>query len=396
MDQEWKDLNVSLGLCPHLSVNDALCELVMNALDAAPTSVPEFATQGPSTVVLRDQGPGLALESFTVGRTHGDGKVVGRFGLGLKDAVAVLMRNHARVEIASQLGSYCFEVRQGALGTQTIHVRQREADGTGTCITVSNLQRAAQSVDAVQALFLCWSQPELLHSSGGVDVLQSPKQSGKQRGKLFVNGVAVTPPQPLFLSYNFKTATLDQRMACDRDHNVEGSKFTKLFQEPIQAALLSFPRQQQNAGPPKPSCEFAWKVVRERFFPEATTTSVSVGRPRAVGGAGGVRAIRSQLTATQQQLRAKTDELRAATNEQQRLCQQLDELARLPAPPDLPDRPSSVSARSSSQPLTGPVSRAEVDRLIQTFSQDDAVPEGHKRMVHRLSTALQVRHYAVL
>lgn len=365
MAQEWKDLNVSVGLAPHLDVCDALCELVMNSCDAAPTSVPGYSTEDCSTVVLHDQGPGLPLESFTVGRTHGDDKVVGRFGLGLKDAVAVLMRHGARVDIVSKQGSYGFMVRTGALGTETIHVQRRAPAGAGTRITVSGLQGAAQSVATVKALFLCWSQPKLLHSSGGVDVLL-PNQSGKKHcGKLFVNGVAVTPPQLLHLSYNFKEATSDQRMACDRDHNVEGAKFTKHFQVPIQDALLSLHRAgRPEAAPSKPTCEFAWKTVREKYFPEAPREPLAVRDTR--------------------------ESPQAATNDRQRLCRHLAEMERLCPPPTHPSRPKAVSPSAS--PLrSGPVTEADVNRLIQATSQSDAVPEGHKNIVSRITTALQVR-----
>eukprot|EP00055_Hartaetosiga_balthica_P015223 m.88462 g.88462 ORF g.88462 m.88462 type:complete len:291 (-) comp8810_c0_seq3:1410-2282(-) len=233
MTEEWMDLNLSTELCPHLSVNDALCELVMNAIDAAPDKVPEFSALDSSTIVLRDQGEGLRLESFTVGRTVGD-KVVGRFGVGLKDAVAVLMRNKAQIEIDSHLGSYRFEVKPGVLGTNTIHIQRHKACGN-TIITVSKLQDAHASVKAVKKLFLCFSHLKLLYTKDDFQVLLPEKQTGKNRGCLFVNGVAVKVPQSLFLSYNFKNATMNQRRACDRDHNVDAVKFKKFFKETLRS-----------------------------------------------------------------------------------------------------------------------------------------------------------------
>lgn len=368
MSKEWKDLNVSMDLAPHLEPCDALRELVMNAFDAVPDGVPMFSAEDSSTVVLQDQGPGLTLKSFTVGGTHGDMKVVGRFGLGLKDAVAVLMRHQAKVEIISQLGSYDFEVRMGKLGTETIHVQCGPPTGAGTRITVSNLQVATRSVEYVKPLFLCWSRHELLHTSGDVD-MYLPNDSGKKHcGKLFVNGVAVTAPQSLHLSYNFKKVTSEQRKAYNRDHNVEGPMFTKHFMEPIKEALLSFDHTAQPIGkavPLKATCEFAWNIVREKYFPEAMRAPI----------------LASRAEECQQ----------AAANEVQSLCRQLADLAELPAPPKFPSRPSSPCASSGIPLLSEKVTSADINRLIDSNSRDDTVPDKHKNIVSRITRALQVR-----
>ena len=120
----------------------------MNALDAArpgeiPTLDPPAAPGSP--VVLEDAGPGLLLDSFVVGGTSGGDKVIGRFGLGLKDAIPVLMRSAqgAAVRIDSRRGGYDFAVREGVCNAATVHVRERPPSERGTRVEVVGLADAA-------------------------------------------------------------------------------------------------------------------------------------------------------------------------------------------------------------------------------------------------------------
>jgi hypothetical protein len=130
---DWQDTNIRTIHCPDHTVVDALCELVMNSMDAAPGNPELSLLQGyPSVLRVEDSGPGMTLDSFGVGASGGDEKVVERFGLGLKDALSVLIRegpggpNGAHVTITSSLGDYKFDLRPTRVsesGAETIWVR---------------------------------------------------------------------------------------------------------------------------------------------------------------------------------------------------------------------------------------------------------------------------------
>lgn len=412
---EWQDLNVAVGMSPHLTIEDALNELVMNAVDAnramdnVSPPAPDLRVISPSTVELRDQGSGLAPESFVLGYTEGEGKASGRFGIGLKDAVAVLMREQAEVKIDSASGSYRFEARMGKRKVETIHVQNLRARGQGTCITVSKLptsSSAAETVEAVKARFLCFtmSSPPL-HVRGGVEVRSSEDSSpphtargkkqrarGARRGRLYINGVAVTVDQPLILSYNFNGASQEQSKACNRDHSLEPGKFGKLFKDPIDAALqsylesLSLPDRQILSD--KPSCEFAWPNIRALCYPKPATTSISahplVGAHAKKADPCATAAIPNSAAAAATGTSGAPD---AAEGPRTQLSLRLRTLAELPSPPPPPKRPLLLAvdvdvARSG-------VAKA-IDQLIEATSKDDAVPAAHKKLVDRLSEVLQV------
>jgi hypothetical protein len=89
----------------------AVRELISNALDEQVlTGTPEvnIHKEPQGSWVIRDFGRGLRYEHFTQNenpeKLHAVGKVIGKFGVGLKDAMATLDRNGIAVEIESAFG----------------------------------------------------------------------------------------------------------------------------------------------------------------------------------------------------------------------------------------------------------------------------------------------------
>lgn len=362
MADGWIDLNLATNHCPDASLVDALSELVMNAIDAAPGKTPKLDVED-GTVVLEDEGPGLRLASFVVGGTTGENKVIGRFGLGLKDAIAVLMRNQVKIEIRSKLGGYHFDERVGQCGTETIHVCQRKRSGEGVRVELVGLPE--KTVNDVKERFLCFAEPPELHCHENV-VVMAPADG--QEGRFFVNGVKVVFSQPLHLSYNIINPTSKQRRALTRDHTITSGK-TKLFRVPMEAALLSGRSKLAGSKPDKPSCEFAWPDVRAHFFGPLPQRPMQSHRKSV-------------------QTRVDTPPPQPPT-----LNEQLHELAALgPLPPLV--KPAGHNGRLSEEQralLAQSVSTLTVDKLIDAFSEDDAVPRTHEKVVDELTKCLQVR-----
>lgn len=127
------DLNITIHHCPDGTPADAVAELVTNAFDANAAlgldCDPLLEGSGAGTAIeIRDVGRGLDKSSFAIGR-HGEGaadntqKRFGRFGLGLKDAIAVLVRFGFQITIHSQVSDFEFFVRSGGLAVSTIWAR---------------------------------------------------------------------------------------------------------------------------------------------------------------------------------------------------------------------------------------------------------------------------------
>ena len=89
----------------------AIRELIANALDEqilSGTQEIDIHKESRGTWVVRDFGRGLRYEHFTQNenpeKLNAVGKVIGKFGVGLKDALATLDRNGIGVEIESAFG----------------------------------------------------------------------------------------------------------------------------------------------------------------------------------------------------------------------------------------------------------------------------------------------------
>src|SRR3954452_4173369 len=89
----------------------AIRELISNALDEqilSGTSDVEIFKREDGVWIIRDYGRGLRYEHFTQNENEEKlknvGKVIGKFGVGLKDAMATLDRSKITVEIESRHG----------------------------------------------------------------------------------------------------------------------------------------------------------------------------------------------------------------------------------------------------------------------------------------------------
>src|SRR6188472_2453871 len=104
------DLNVERVL-ENWTVAHAIRELIANALDEAAltgTPEPEIAKDPSGDWHIRDFGRGLRYEHLTQNenteKLANPDKVVGKFGVGLKDALATFDRHDVDVRIRSRFG----------------------------------------------------------------------------------------------------------------------------------------------------------------------------------------------------------------------------------------------------------------------------------------------------
>jgi DNA gyrase/topoisomerase IV subunit B len=106
------DLNVERVL-EHWEPHHALREVIANALDEqslTSTSEIEISRDAERRWHVRDFGRGLRIEHFTQNESdeklRAPGIVIGKFGVGLKDALATFDRHGIGVEIRSPGGTF--------------------------------------------------------------------------------------------------------------------------------------------------------------------------------------------------------------------------------------------------------------------------------------------------
>ena len=288
------DLNFTRGHARDTTVEAALCELVANGFDAnaaaGVTAPPAFGLDGSATVFIRDVGAGIDAKSFVVGRgteavAH---NTLGQFGLGLKDAIATLMRNGACVIIKSALGSATFEERSGSLGVRTIHLNYKTgASSKGTIVTVSGLPSAADVVAKVKLSFrllgpLADAQPlaTLATCLGTVTVYDATPLPPPET-YIFVNGAKKEWGERLHFAYDVCVNAAGAKLY-GRDHEIKPKSNRDKLRKAIADSICTLTEDQlkplREAAPLSAKYEFdQWPGLRELFYPPGLSAPPVVG-----------------------------------------------------------------------------------------------------------------------
>jgi hypothetical protein len=176
------DLNIERVL-ENWTVVHALREVIADALDEhalTGTAEPSIECDARGNWHIRDWGRGLAYEHLTQNENkeklaHPD-QVVGKFGVGLKDALATFERHKVKVSIASGRGdiSTARHAKHGFADVQTLHALISEpADPSlvGTDFVLSGTAVGAKQMDEAKALFLRCAGDTVLGTTAIGDVL---------------------------------------------------------------------------------------------------------------------------------------------------------------------------------------------------------------------------------
>lgn len=171
----------------------ALAELIANALDEDDSAVLKL---GGNTLTIRntvkDDKPGLTLDSFTVTSTKDAGH--GKFGYGLKDALVVLVKNDIGAVASSRAGRFTFDPKRprGPNNTVEYGFDDREEMRCKDHETVFVLQPVTDDAIAKAKLYFAKFCPDLKEPVGEIvnrfqrklRIFENP--SGQPR--FFING----------------------------------------------------------------------------------------------------------------------------------------------------------------------------------------------------------------
>jgi len=221
----------------------AVREVIANALD-------EQALTGTGDVVIAEMGDGWAVRDKGRGfhyehlrqnenaeKLTSSANVIGKFGLGLKDALATLHRHGVSVEIRSAHGDITVAERNKHgldRNLLTLHAVIRPASDpqrVGTEVIFYGLD-AAEMI-AAKAFFLRFSGEEVLGRTCYGDILQ--RVAGR-RARIYVKGLLVAEEDAFAFSYNITSLTSAMNKALNRERtNVGRSAYT----ERVKAMLLA-------------------------------------------------------------------------------------------------------------------------------------------------------------
>jgi len=206
------DLNIERVL-EHWTVVHALREVIANALDEAAltrTSEPSITVDQTGAWHIRDWGRGLRYAHLTQNENreklaHPE-SVVGKFGVGLKDAVATFDRHHITVLIRSQHSDIRIgkEHKHGFNDLSTLHAIIDEPSDPlliGTDFVITGVSQT--DIDLAKKLLLHYSADEQMESTSVGAVL-------RRRGNMaaiYVSGLKVAEEPNFLFSYNITAPT---------------------------------------------------------------------------------------------------------------------------------------------------------------------------------------------
>ena len=234
------DLNVE-KILDHWGVPEAAREVIANALDEQALS----GTAQPQIVKRRDgwhitdSGRGLRYQHLTQNenpekRRRSD-LVVGKFGVGLKDALASFDRRGIDVRIRSPHGDITLQraAKSNFADVKTLHAAitpPSEPRRRGTDFTLGGLSDADMA--AARDYFLRFADDkELEKTELGVILERRPDEPAR----IYVKGVRVALEDQFLFSYNITSTTAQLQRALNRERSNVGRA---AYQDRVKAILL--------------------------------------------------------------------------------------------------------------------------------------------------------------
>jgi hypothetical protein len=219
----------------------AIREVIANSLDEqliSDTADIEIS-EGEDGWHIRDFGRGIQIEHFTMNENpekldSKDG-VIGKFGVGLKDALATFNRNGISPNIRSAHGTYTVAAhcKHGFEDISTLHVEYddtpNDMDGTDVYLVGATEFQVSDAKD----LFLKFSDTGVVEDTNFGSVLE-PVNSGSNR--VYINGVLANEEENFLYSYNITKLTKQMRKALNRERtNVGRATYTERIKAILKA-----------------------------------------------------------------------------------------------------------------------------------------------------------------
>ena len=238
------DLNIE-EMLENWEVEHALREIISNALDEQLLSQSreiEISKDLENRWHIRDFGRGLRIEHFTLNenkeKRFAAAGIIGKFGVGLKDALATFHRRGIDVVIRSSSGTFKLkqEQKHGFDEIVTLHV---EYDDTplhiqGTDFVLGGVSESDMA--KAKSLFLKFSSDEVLETNAYGQILA--KRGGL--GRVYILGVLAADEPNFLFSYNITNLTEAMKKKLNRERlNVGRTTYTDRIKTILKSAKSS-------------------------------------------------------------------------------------------------------------------------------------------------------------
>lgn len=234
------DLNIERVL-ENWEIAHALREIIANALDEkllTDTRDISIYKNGNNNWCVRDFGRGLHYEHLTQNESQEKlqhpNLVIGKFGVGLKDAFATLDRHHIKTLIKSKYGNITLEKlpKNGFNDIITLHAiisTPSDLQFEGTEFIFEGIQDS--DMQKAKDFFLVFSAEQLLETTQYGQVFKRTLKGGR----IYINGMYVAEEENFLFSYNITSLTQAMRKALNRERSHIGRT---AYKDRVESILL--------------------------------------------------------------------------------------------------------------------------------------------------------------
>lgn len=266
------DLNIE-KILENWETYHAIREVIANALDEqllTNTKDVEITKKG-TTWHIRDYGRGLKYTNLTQNENQeklSNSKVIGKFGIGLKDALATFDRKGIKVLIKSKYGDITLSkiAKEGFSDIITLHANISDPTDSKLIGTEFIIDGATDDdISKAKNLFLKFTGEQILESNKEGEVVNKVGSIGI----IYINGVKVAEEENFLFSYNITQITATIRKSLNRERtNVGRTAYTPSVKKVLLvckstevAKILADDLQNINSGTEHD--ELSWIDVQE-------------------------------------------------------------------------------------------------------------------------------------
>jgi len=239
-DRRSFDLNIE-KILEDWEIHHGIREIIANAIDEQKlTSTEDIQVfqDGDEYWHIQDFGRGLKYEHLTQNENEEkleNPNLIGKFGIGLKDALATFDRNGVYVLLKSKYGDITIETseKHGFEDIVTLHAvisHPSDSELIGTDVILGAVSE--ENIEQAKAFFLRFSGEELVESTDYGDVYKNTKE----QASIYINGVKVAEEENFLFSYNITSLTKQIKKALNRERTNVGRN---AYRDRIMKILLS-------------------------------------------------------------------------------------------------------------------------------------------------------------
>lgn len=236
------DLNIE-SVLENWSVADAIREIIANAEDetiitsAKPV---EIYKSNDGKWHIKDYGRGLKYLHFTQNESEeklSRKDLIGKFGVGLKDALATFHRHNVNVTIKTKDATIktVMASKHGFSDVETLHAEIIEIEDSDTLGTEFILENCSdEDMKKAKSNFIKYTDSELLENTRYGEVYKKAKVG--EKSNIYVNGMKIAQEENFVFHYNITNINASIKKALNRERaNVGRSAYT----ERVKQILLS-------------------------------------------------------------------------------------------------------------------------------------------------------------